>query len=247
MLESNDKYFEILNDIKRTLVVTRNKIVENANKELILMYYSIGSKLIMNNKWGSSFIDNLASNFDKIISSPNNERMKELLKNPYIFDFITADKELKEVDIEKELTSNITKLLLELGSGFAFVGRQYHLEIEDEDYYIDLLFYNLKLKSYVVIELKTTKFKPEYIGKLNFYLNAVDKFVKSEEDNPTFGILLCKSNKKITAELSLKDVNKPIGVSEYKILSEIPEYLESTLPSIEDIEKRLEANDIDEI
>lgn len=342
MLESNDKYFEILNDIKRTLVVTRNKIVENANKELILMYYSIGSKLIMNNKWGSSFIDNLARdlkmefptikgmsarnlrymqkfaseydndkflqgvlaklswnhnqilmdrlkdkeirkwyaketlenswsvsilthqiesklyerqaimenktfNFDKIISSPNNERMKELLKNPYIFDFITADKELKEVDIEKELTSNITKLLLELGSGFAFVGRQYHLEIEDEDYYIDLLFYNLKLKSYVVIELKTTKFKPEYIGKLNFYLNAVDKFVKSEEDNPTFGILLCKSNKKITAELSLKDVNKPIGVSEYKILSEIPEYLESTLPSIEDIEKRLEANDIDEI
>ena len=342
MLESNDKYFEILNDIKRTLVVTRNKIVENANKELILMYYSIGSKLIMNNKWGSSFIDNLARdlkmefptikgmsarnlrymqkfaseydndeflqgvlaklswnhnqilmdrlkdkeirkwyakeilenswsvsilthqiesklyerqaimenktfNFDKIISSPNNERMKELLKNPYIFDFITADKELKEVDIEKELTSNITKLLLELGSGFAFVGRQYHLEIEDEDYYIDLLFYNLKLKSYVVIELKTTKFKPEDIGKLNFYLNAVDKFVKSEEDNPTFGILLCKSNKKITAELSLKDVNKPIGVSEYKILSEIPEYLESTLPSIEDIEKRLEANDIYEI
>lgn len=249
MLESNDKYFEILNDIKRTLVVTRNKIVENANKELILMYYSIGSKLIMNNKWGSSFIDKLARdlkmefptikglsarnlrymqkfaseydndeflqgvlaklswnhnqilmdrlkdkeirkwyaketlenswsvsilthqiesklyerqaimenktfNFDKIISSPNNERMKELLKNPYIFDFITADKELKEVDIEKELTSNITKLLLELGSGFAFVGRQYHLEIEDEDYYIDLLFYNLKLKSYVVIELK---------------------------------------------------------------------------------------------
>ncbi len=261
MLESNDKYFEILNDIKRTLVVTRNKIVENANKELILMYYSIGSKLIMNNKWGSSFIDKLARdlkmefptikgmsarnlrymqkfaseydndeflqgvlaklswnhnqilmdrlkdkeirkwyakeilenswsvsilthqiesklyerqaimenktfNFDKIISSPNNERMKELLKNPYIFDFITADKELKEVDIEKELTSNITKLLLELGSGFAFVGRQYHLEIEDEDYYIDLLFYNLKIKSYVVIELKTTKFKPEYIGNL---------------------------------------------------------------------------------
>ncbi len=111
-------------------------------------------------------MENKTFNFDKIISSPNNERMKELLKNPYIFDFITADKELKEVDIEKELTSNITKLLLELGSGFAFVGRQYHLEIEDEDYYIDLLFYNLKLKSYVVIELKTTNLNLNILANL---------------------------------------------------------------------------------
>ena len=171
---------------------------------------------------------------------PNNEQAKELLKNPYIFDFITADKDLKELDIERELTANITKLLLELGNGFAFVGRQYHLEIENEDYYIDLLFYNLKVRSYVVIELKTTEFKPEYAGKLNFYLSAVDKYIKDENDNPTFGILLCKDKKRITAELALKDINKPIGVSEYKILSDIPEFLENTLPRIEDIEKRLE-------
>lgn len=335
MLENNDKYFEVLNDIKKTLMTTRNRIVENVNKDLVLMYYNIGLKLIENNKWGSSFIDMLAkdlkrefptlkgmsarnlrymqkfatefdndeflqgvlaklswnhnqilldrvkdkeirkwyaketlengwsvsilthqiasklyerqallenktTNFDNTLPSPNNEQVKELLKDPYIFDFITADKDSKELDIERELTANITKLLLELGNGFAFVGKQYHLEIEKEDYYIDLLFYNLKVRSYVVIELKTAEFKPEYAGKLNFYLSAVDKYIKDENDNPTFGILLCKDKKKVTAELALKDINKPIGVSEYKILSEIPEFLENTLPSIKDIEKRLE-------
>lgn len=337
MLENNSQYFEVLNDIKNTLITTRNKIIENANKDLILMYYKIGLKLIENNKWGSSFIDTLAkdlkiefpnikgmsarnlrymqkfatefdndeflqgvlaklswnhnqilldrikdnnirkwyakecvtngwttsvlihqissklyerqallenkiTNFDDTLPSPNNEQVKYLLKDPYIFDFITNNS-LKELDIEQQLTSNITKLLLELGNGFAFVGKQYHLEIEDEDYYIDLLFYNLKVRSYVVIELKTTEFKPEYAGKLNFYLSAVDKYIKDEKDNPTFGILLCKDKKKVTAELALKDINKPIGVSEYKILSEIPEFLENTLPSIEDIKKRLE-NDL---
>jgi len=187
-----------------------------------------------------AILENKTTNFDETLPSPNKEQAKELLKDPYIFDFITTNKDLKELDVEKELTSNITKLLLELGNGFAFLGRQYHLEIENEDYYIDLLFYNVKVRSYVVIELKTTEFKPEYAGKLNFYLSAVDRYIKDEKDNPTFGILLCKDKKKITAELALKDINKPIGVSEYKILSEVPEFLENTLPSIEDIEKRLE-------
>lgn len=162
-----------------------------------------------------------------------------MLKDPYIFDFLTDKEDMKELEIEKELTSNITKLLLELGNGFAFIGRQYHLEIGNKDYYLDLLFYNLKVKSYVVIELKTTEFKPEYAGQLNFYLSAVDEYIKDENDNPTFGILLCKEKDKITAELSLKDINKPIGVSEYKLLSDLPEYLKNTLPSISDIEKRL--------
>lgn len=153
---------------------------------------------------------------------------------------------MKERDIEQELINNISRLLLELGSGFAFIGKEYHLEIEEEDYYIDLLFYNLLVRSYVVIELKTTEFRPEYIGKLNFYLSAIDKYVKKDSDNPTFGILLCKNKKKVTVDLALKDINKPIGVSEYKILSEIPEYLASTLPSLEDIEKRLEEKIIEE-
>ena len=338
MIENNEEYFELLNDIKKTLLVTRKKMITTANRDLIIMYYNIGLKLVENNKWGISFIDTLAkdlkidfpdlkgmsarnlrymqkfakeykndnkflqevlanlswnhnqlildkikndkerkwyaikslengwsttvlvhqielklyerqalienktTNFDETLPSPNNEQVKELLKNPYIFDFISFDDEKKELDIERELTSNITKLLLELGNGFAFVGRQYHLEIDNEDYYIDLLFYNLKVRSYVVIELKTTEFKPEYAGKLNFYLSAVDKYIKDESDNPTFGILLCKDKRKVTAELALKDINKPIGVSEYKILSEIPKYLENTMPSIEDIEKRLENN-----
>ena len=189
-----------------------------------------------------ALLENKITNFDETLPSPNNEQVKELLKSPYIFDFITVNQDLKELDIEQELTNNITKLLLELGRGFAFIGRQYHLAIDNEDYYIDLLFYNLKVRSYVVIELKTTEFRPEYAGKLNFYLSAVDRYIKDEQDNPTFGILLCKDKKRVTAELALKDINKPIGVSEYKILSEIPEFLENTLPSIEDIERRLEEN-----
>ncbi len=187
-----------------------------------------------------ALLENKTANFDTTLPSPYNEKTKQMLKDPYIFDFINASTNLNELDIEQELINNISKLLLELGNGFAFIGRQYHLEIEEEDYYIDLLFYNLIVRSYVVIELKTTEFKPEYIGKLNFYLSAIDKYVKRENDNSTFGILLCKNKKKVTVDLTLKDINKPIGISEYKILSEIPEYLASTLPSLEDIEKRLE-------
>ena len=201
-----------------------------------VIIHQIASKLYER----QAILENKTTNFDETLPSPNKEQVKELLKDPYIFNFITADKDLKELDIERELTANITKLLLELGNGFAFIGREYHLEIDNEDYYIDLLFYNLKVRSYVVVELKTTEFKPEYVGKLNFYLSAVDKYIKNENDNPTFGILLCKDKKKVTAELALKDINKPIGVTEYKILSEIPEFLENTLPSIEAIEKRLE-------
>lgn len=181
-----------------------------------VIVHQIASKLYER----QALLENKTTNFDKTLPSPNNEQVKEL-------------------DIEKQLIANITKLLLELGSGFASVGRQYHLEIENEDYYIDLLFYNLKVRSYVVIELKTTEFKPEYAGKLNFYLSAVDRYIKVENDNPTFGMLLRKDKKKITTELALKDINKPIGISEYKILSGIPAFLEDTFPSIEDIEKRL--------
>lgn len=181
-----------------------------------VIVHQIASKLYER----QTLLENKTTNFDKTLPSPNNDQVKEL-------------------DIEKQLIVNITKLLLELGSGFASVGRQYHLEIENEDYYIDLLFYNLKVRSYVVIELKATEFKPEYAGKLNFYLSAVDRYIKGENDNPTFGMLLCKDKKKITTELALNDINKPIGISKYKILSGIPAFLEDIFPSIEDIEKRL--------
>lgn len=161
------------------------------------------------------------------------------MKDPYIFDFIPFSEDMVERDIENALVKDITKLLLELGKGFAFLGNQYHLNVGGDDFYIDLLFYNLNLRCYVVIELKTGEFKPEYAGQLNFYLSAVDGLIKHPEDNPSIGLLLCKSKNDLVAEYALKDMSKPIGVSEYKITSSLPENLSKQLPSIEDIQKRI--------
>jgi predicted nuclease of restriction endonuclease-like (RecB) superfamily len=141
-----------------------------------------------------------ATNFDRALPSPQSELARDTLKNPYVFDFIEIRDDIIEREIESELVGNIAKTLLELGTGFAFIGNQYHLTVGNEDYYIDLLFYNLKLRCYVVIELKAGKFKPEYAGKLNFYLSAVDDTLKIETDNPSIGILLCKERDKLTAE-----------------------------------------------
>lgn len=149
------------------------------------------------------------------------------------------ENDAEEREIEKQLTHHITKFLLELGAGFAFIGRQYHLEVSGNDYYVDLLFYHLTLRCYVVIELKGGKFKPEYTGKLNFYLSAVDDLLKRSDDNPSIGIILCRTKDKVLAEYSLRDINKPIGVSDYKLTHAIPEELKSNLPSIEELESEL--------
>lgn len=135
--------------------------------------------------------------------------------------------------------ANIAKTLIELGTGFAFLGNQYHITVGNDDYYLDLLFYNTRLRCYVVVELKAGKFKPEYAGKLNFYLSAVDDMLRHEYDNPSIGILLCKERDKLTAEYALRDINKPIGVSEYRLSDFVPQELADTLPSAEDIEKRI--------
>ncbi len=172
---------------------------------------------------------------------PQNKLAVETLKDPYVFDFITMREEMNERDIEAELVKRVTKLLLEMVSGFAFLGNQYHINVGGDDYYLDLLFYNLKLRCYVVVELKTGKFKPEYAGKLNFYLSAVDDLIKSNQDNPTIGIILCKEKNKIVAEYALKDISKPIGVSEYKLCEHVPEDMAGTLPSIEELEDKLES------
>jgi predicted nuclease of restriction endonuclease-like (RecB) superfamily len=179
------------------------------------------------------------NNFKLTLPKQQSDLAKETLKDPYNFDFLTLSKEVLERDMEKALVEHITKFLLELGAGFAFVGKQYHLEIGGEDFYIDLLFYHLKLRCYVVVELKTTKFKPEYAGKLNFYLSAVDDLLKTKADKPTIGILICKEKNKIMAEYALKDIKKPIGVSEYKLTEAIPKEFKSSLPSIEELEKEL--------
>ncbi len=161
------------------------------------------------------------------------------MKDPYIFDFIPFSEDMVERDIKNALVKDITKLLLELGTGFAFLGNQYHLNVGGDDFYIDLMFYNLNLRCYVVIELKTGEFKPEYAGQLNFYLSAVDGIIKHSEDNSSIGLLLCKSKNDLVAEYALKDMSKPIGVSEYKITSSLPENLSKQLPSIEDIQRRI--------
>jgi len=180
------------------------------------------------------------SNFESKLPAHQSELALQTMKDPYIFDFIPFREDMVERDIEKALVKEITALLLELGTGFAFLGNQYHLNVGGEDFYIDLLFYNINLRSYVVIELKTGDFKPEYAGQLNFYLSAVDGILKKDSDNPSIGLLLCKSKNSVVAEYSLKDMSKPIGISEYKITNNLPEELGKQLPSVEDIQKRIE-------
>ena len=182
---------------------------------------------------------NKVSNFENRLPSPQSELAVQTMKDPYVFDFIQLREEMLERDIEEALIKDVTKLLLELGTGFAFLGNQYRLNIGGEDFYIDLLFYNLNLRCYVVIELKTGEFKPEYVGQLNFYLSAIDANLKTEQDNSTIGLLLCKNKNNIVAEYSLKDISKPIGVSEYKITNNLPDEFEKQLPSIEDIQRRI--------
>ena len=178
-------------------------------------------------------------NFRVTLPEQQSKIAAENLKDPYNFDFLGLLNDAQEREIEKELVHNITEFLLELGKGFAFVGRQFKIEISDTDYFIDLLFYHLELRCYVVIELKAGKFKPEFAGKLNFYLSAVDSQIKKQMDNPSIGILLCKKKDKIEAEYSLRDIKKPIGISEYILTQSIPENIKTQLPSIEELENDL--------
>ena len=179
------------------------------------------------------------SNFEKLLPSAQSELALQTMKDPYVFDFIPFKEDMVERDIENALIKDVTRLLLELGTGFAFLGNQYHINVGGDDFYIDLLFYNLNLRSYVVIELKTGDFKPEYAGQLNFYLSAVDAQIKKPEDNATIGLLLCKSKNNLVAEYSLRDMSKPMGISEYRVSGELPEELKNQLPSIEDIQNRI--------
>ena len=179
----------------------------------------------------------LVHNFDNTLSNAHSLWAKQTFKDPYIFDFITVATEFSERELELELVKQVEKFLLELGAGFAFVGRQYKLEVSDKDFQLDLLFYHLKMRCFVVIDLKKGDFLPEYAGKMNFYCSAVDDLLKHETDKPTIGLILCKGKDKIFAEYALRDLNKPIGVSEYELTQLLPDDLKSSLPSIEDIEK----------
>jgi len=179
------------------------------------------------------------TNFKLTLPDPQSDLARQSLKDPYIFDFLTLTEPFNERELETELIKHLEKFLLELGSGFSFVGRQYHLSISNKDFYIDLLFYHLKLRCFVVIELKKGDFKPEYAGKMNFYCSAVDDHLKHPTDQPTIGLILCQTKDRILAEYALRDVHKPIGVSEYELTRALPENLKSSLPSIEEIEAEL--------
>ena len=179
------------------------------------------------------------TNFNLTLDNLHSDLAQEIIKDPYVFDFVAVRKGALERVIENELVQNVTKFLLELGSGFSFVGQQYPITIGDNDFYIDLLFYHLTLRCYVVIELKALDFKPEFAGKLNFYANAVDGEMRREGDNATIGILLCKNKNRLMAEYALKNINSPIGVAEYSITEVLPEEYADKIPSIEDIEARL--------
>lgn len=333
MLMNSNEYLSIVESIKKEIRTAQYRATVRVNRELLMLYYSIGNIINKHKTWGNKFIENLAadiklsfpdatgysvrnlkymakfssrfpnqeivqaalaqitwyhhialmdkvkrpeehiwyakqaaengwsrnvlvhqiesglyqrqvltgkiSNFENRLPSPQSELATQTMKDPYIFDFIPFKSDMVERDIEKALVKDVTKLLLELGTGFAFLGNQYHLNVGGDDFYIDLLFYNLNLRCYVVIELKTGEFKPEYAGQLNFYLSAVDGILKKEQDNPSIGLLLCKSKNDLVAEYSLKDMSKPIGVSSYRVTSDLPKELEQQFPSLEDIQKRI--------
>lgn len=179
------------------------------------------------------------NNFTTTLPAPQSDLANYLLKDPYIFDLAGAKERADERDIEEQLVKHVTRYLLEMGNGFAFVARQKHFQIGDSDFYADLILYNIKLHAYVVVELKATPFKPEYAGQLNFYINVVDDKLRGENDNKTIGLLLCKGKDEIVAQYALTGYDQPIGISDYQLSKAVPENLKSALPSIEQVEEEL--------
>ena len=182
----------------------------------------------------------LPNNFESYLPKPQSELVQQLFKDEYIFDFIAQDEKRKEKDFETEIIQNITHFLLALGKGFSYIGKQYHLEIGGQDFYIDLLFYHFKLKCFVVVELKIDDFKPEYVGKLNFYLSAVDDLLKQENDQASIGLLLCRNKNNTIVEYALRDVSKPMGIASYKFTKQIPENLKGNLPTEQELREILD-------
>ena len=187
-----------------------------------------------------------ASNFERTLPAPQSDLARETLKDPYNFEFLTIAEDAHERAIERGLVDHIRDFLLELGQGFAFLGSQVPLSVGDEDFFLDLLFYHVKLRCYVVIELKAGGFKPEYAGKLNFYLSAVDDMLRHGDDQPSIGLVLCRGRNQVVVEYSLRDMSKPLGVSEYQLTESLPETLQGQLPSVEQLEAELGEHSEDE-
>lgn len=184
-----------------------------------------------------------ASNFSLRLPAPDSALVQQTLKDPYLFDFLTLEEPFHERELETGLIVHLEKFLLELGQGFAFVGRQYHVDLGDQDFYIDLLFYHLKLRCYVVIDLKRGAFKPEYAGKMGFYCSVVNDRLRHGDDKPTIGLILCQQHNRVLAEYTLRGMDNPIGVSSYELTRALPAELQTSLPSIEQIERELAGGD----
>lgn len=180
------------------------------------------------------------TNFSLRLPAPQSALAQETLKDPYKFDFLTLEQPFHERELEAGLVAHVEKFLLELGAGFAFLGRQYHLVVGEKDFYVDLLFYHTKLRCHVVVELKNDEFRPEHAGKVNFYCTAVDEILRSEGDNPTIGLILCLTQDRVVAEYTLRKIDAPIGISEYQLTRALPKEFQSSLPTVEEIEERLE-------
>ena len=205
-------------------------------------YYELLDK-IKYNAYTRQNSDKKLNNFSKTLTDTQSIMAEEIMKDPYIFDIATLSKHYVEKELEHAMVERIKMTLLELGNGFSFVGNQYRITIDNEDYFLDLLFYHLKLHCYIVVELKTTRFKPEYAGKMNFYLSAVDDLLKSNSDNPSIGIILCKEKNKLSVEYSLKNINKPISVSSYELRKYLPNDIAKNLPTEEDINLHIDLNE----
>ena len=211
-----------------------NKTVENGWSRAVLL------NMISGNLYQSQ--GKAITNFSKTLPDYDSELVKQTLKDPYIFDFLNISENFKERELENALIDNIQKFLIELGNGFAFVGKQVEMKVGNQSFFLDLLFYHIKLKRYVVIELKSGEFEPEHAGKLNFYVTSVDKQLRDENDNATVGLIICKTKDDIIAEYSLTDLHKPLGISSYELRKILPDNFKSSLPSIEEIENQLNKN-----
>lgn len=228
---SNIVIIEKTNSIDEALFYLLQTIENNWSRNLLLNQIALN----LYKRQGKAI-----TNFSKALPTKQSNIAMQVLKDPYVFDFLSVQKIVSEKNIEDQLINHITKFLLELGKGFAFVGKQYHVEVSKKDYYIDLLFYHLHLRCYVVIELKIGEFRPEYAGKLSFYLSAIDDLIANKtNDNATIGIILCKEKDNVTAEYALRGLTKPIGVAQYDFIKSIPKNLKSELPSIAQLEKEL--------
>lgn len=211
-----------------------NKTIENGWSRAVLL------NMISGNLYQSQ--GKAITNFSKTLPDYDSELVKQTLKDPYIFDFLNVSENFKERELENALIDHIQKFLIELGNGFAFVGKQVEMKVGNQSFFLDLLFYHIKLKRYVVIELKSGEFEPEYAGKLNFYVTSVDKQLRDENDNATLGLIICKTKDDIIAEYSLTDLHKPLGISSYELRKILPDNFKSSLPSIEEIENELNKN-----